>query len=116
MAKLMKPMPLALAVAFCVATAPSPSLAATNWVIYASDAYGMTPIQQLTNAVANVQEGDTITLKRGTYVFPDDVFMADNTRTTTSPAYCRFRLNVTTPGITIRGEDASSRKTWTTGS
>ena len=88
----------------------------TNWVIYAEDAYGMTPIQQLTNAVANVQEGDTITLKRGTYVFPDDVFMADNTRTTTSPAYCRFRLNVTTPGITIRGEDASSRKTWTNGS
>ncbi len=104
------------AVATCALMTAFYASASTEWIIYPYETNGMTPVQQLTNAVANVQEGDTITLKRGTYVFPDDVFMADNTRTPTSPAYCRFRLNVTTPGITIRGEDASSRKTWTTGS
>lgn len=104
----MKNVRLLLGVAI-VSLALLPALAETR-TVYAEDHDGMTPIQQLTNAVASAVEGDVIELKRGTYVFPDDVYMADNGR---ENSYCKFRLNVTAPGITIRGEDDSNRKTWT---
>ena len=76
----------------------------------------MTPIQQLTNAVTSAAAGDVIVLEHGTYTFPDDVFMDDNRIANDSNPYCKFRLSLTAPGVTIRGEDATGRKTWTHGS
>ena len=104
-----------LVVAISFAVMQLCAMAATI-TVYNTSKDGMTPIQQLTNAVATAQSGDVIVLERGTYTFPDDVFMADNTRATTSPSYCKIRLNVTRPNITIRGEDDTSRKTWAQGS
>jgi hypothetical protein len=84
--------------------------------VYSTNHGGMTPIQQLTNAVASAAGGDIIVLERGTYTFPDDVFMDDNRLAPNNNAYCKFRLSLTAPGVTIRGEDATGRKTWTHGS
>lgn len=83
--------------------------------VYSSDHDGMTPIQQLTNAVATAESGDVIILQRGTYTFPDDVYMDDNTLAPDHNSYCKFRLNLTQGNVTICGEDDSSRKTWTHG-
>ena len=87
-------------------------------IVYPTDQGGVTPIQQLTNAVAQAKAGDIITLKSGTYKFPDDVYMADNTLKPTSDDYCKIRLNFTAAqaDIVFRGEDATGRKTWTDGS
>ena len=83
--------------------------------VYSTTHDGMTPIQQLTNAVTKAAAGDIVELERGVYTFPDDVYMADNTLAPSSASYCKFRLNVTKPGIVIRGEDDSNRRTWTHG-
>jgi len=92
------------------------TIAPTVRRVYSTNHDGMTPIQQLTNAVASAAGGDIIVLERGTYIFPDDVFMDDNRRTVDNNAYCKFRLSLTAPGVTIRGEDTSGRRTWTHGS
>ena len=84
--------------------------------VYSTNHDGMTPTEQLTNVVATTESGDIVILERGTYTFPDDVYMADNLRDPTSNPYCKIRLNLTKGNITFRGEDASGRETWTHGS
>ena len=99
------------------------AVAAAHWCVTAATIEVAT-VAALTNAVARANAGekidgeaiDTIVLKAGTYTFPDDVFMADNTLSPSSAGYCKIRLNVTVPGLTIKGEDNSSRTTWTNGS
>ena len=92
------------------------TIAPTVRRVYSTNHGGMTPIQQLTNAVASAAGGDVIVLERGTYTFPDDVFMDDNRIANDSNPYCKFRLSLTASGVTIRGEDDSGRRTWTHGS
>ena len=98
------------------------AVAAVQWCVTAATIEVETVVG-LTNAVARANAGeeiggesiDTIVLKAGTYTFPDDVYMADNTLSS-SASYCKIRLNVTVPGITIKGENDSNRTTWTHGS
>ena len=99
------------------------TVVAVQWCVTAATIEVETVVE-LTNAVARANAGekidgeaiDTIVLKTGTYTFPADVYMADNTRSPSSASYCKIRLNVTVPGLTIKGEDNSSRTTWTNGS
>lgn len=96
------------------------AFAAVQWRVTAATVE-VTTVAELTNAVARVNAGeqiggeaiDTIVLKRGTYTFPDDVFMADNTVSKDNNAYCKFRLSLEKGNVTIRGEDDSSRNGWT---
>jgi hypothetical protein len=83
--------------------------------VYATDRNSMTPVEQLVNAVRTAPDNSIIVIERGTYRFPDDVYMADNTLSPTSESYCKIRLNVTQNGLIIRGEDSSSRRTWELG-
>jgi len=99
------------------------AVAAVQWCVTAATIEVETVVG-LTNAVARANAGeeiggetiDTIVLKTGTYTFPDDVYMADNTLSPSSASYCKIRINVTVPGITIKGENDSNRTTWTHGS
>lgn len=88
-----------------------------NWVVRATDQGGMTPVQQLTNAFTQAGADDIITIERGTYKFPDDVFMTDNKVAEGKSCHRKIRLSLTDEqtGVIIRGEDASGRKTWTEG-
>ena len=99
------------------------AVAAVQWCVTAATIEVETVVG-LTNAVARANAGekiggeaiDTIVLKAGPYTFPDDVYMADNTLSPSSASYCKIRINVTVPGLTIKGENDSSRATWTHGS
>ncbi len=93
------------------------SAEADTYTVYAEDVDGMTPVQQLTNAVAKVQDGDLILIEPGTYTFPDDVYMDDNLVSDASDgAYCKFRLSLTNGNVTIRGNVDTGRRSWTEGS
>jgi hypothetical protein len=80
--------------------------------VFATEQNSKSPIEQLVEAVRTAPDNSIITIERGTYRFPDDVYMADNTLSPTSESYCKIRLNVTQNGLIIRGEDSSSRRTW----
>jgi hypothetical protein len=83
--------------------------------VFATEQNSKSPIEQLVEAVRTAPDNSIITIERGTYRFPDDVYMADNTLSPTSESYCKIRLNVTQNGLIIRGEDSSSRRTWELG-
>ena len=75
-------------VLFCLA---SLTVSAATWTIYPIDQDGMTPSQQLTNAVTRAANGDTVLFKPGTYQLDGASFMEISTSgSVTSRNYVRL--------------------------
>ena len=60
---------------FVLSCLASFAVSAATWTIYPTDQDGMTPSQQLTNAVTRASSGDTILFKPGTYQLDGESFM-----------------------------------------
>ena len=69
---------------------------------------GVTPGQQIINAVSGALKGDVIYFKRGTYTFGDDEAMG-------TIGVDKLRLTVNVENLAFVGEETTSRKTWTEG-
>lgn len=63
------------AVVFVLSSLAALAAVAGTWTIYPFDSEGMTPSQQLTNAVMRAADGDTVLFKAGTYQLDDESFM-----------------------------------------
>lgn len=73
--------------------------------VYPDTHDGISPAQQLVNAVANAKAGDTISIKEGSYTFNDEYTEVFNGATNL--------LLVKVANLTIEGENSSSRTNWT---
>lgn len=63
------------AVVFVLSSLAALAAVAETWTIHPFDSEGMTPSQQLTNAVMRAADGDTVLFKAGTYQLDDESFM-----------------------------------------
>jgi len=91
----------------------SDDLASNVHTVFPTTTNGMTPGQQITNAVAKAISGDVIYFKKGTYTFGDDEYTrmwGDNDN-----GFDKLRVWLNKANISFVGEDTSSRTTWTEG-
>ena len=63
------------AIVFSLSSLATLAAVAATWTIHPVDSEGLTPSQQLTNAVTRAATGDTILFKSGTYQLDDASFM-----------------------------------------
>ena len=85
--------------------------AATEWPVRLATVNGMTPSQQLTNAVAQAADGDTIRFEAGTYQLDGESFMLVTTRSNSGgTASATSRNHVFANGKNLHFVGASSGK------